>query len=241
MQIKEEIRKLIDVQKIDSQLLTLKKKKEIELPQKLSELKGSLDSKKSNLSLLEDSLKKIQLKRKEKEIDLESKEEAVRKAQAQLYQLKTNQEYKAKLKEIESLKADISIIEEDIIKILDEVEQKTKEIEGAKKKFQEEENEIKKEIAKIEEKTKKLEAEIKNLEDKRKILTSQVDKNILNRYEYLLKHRAGLALVPLKNGSCGGCFMNLPPEITNKIKQYKNLVQCEMCARLLYLEEDFEL
>ena len=234
MQIKEEIGRLIELQKIDSHLLNLKQQKDLVKPGELAQLRETLESKKTELSSKEETIKQIQIKRKERELDLEAKEEAIRKAQAQLYQLKTNQEYKAKLKEIESLKADVSVIEEDVIKILDELEEKSKELKEVQEKLQEEENRIKKEISKIE-------AEIKNLEDKRNILASQVDKNVLKRYEYLLQHRGGLAIVPLRNGSCGGCFMNLPPEITNKVKQYKDLVQCEMCARLLYLEEDFSL
>jgi len=241
MQIKEEIGRLIELQKIDSHLLNLKQQKDLVKPGELAQLRETLESKKTELSSKEETIKQIQIKRKERELDLEAKEEAIRKAQAQLYQLKTNQEYKAKLKEIESLKADVSVIEEDVIKILDELEEKSKELKEVQEKLQEEENRIKKEISKIEDKIKNLEDKIKNLEDKRNILASQVDKNVLKRYEYLLQHRGGLAIVPLRNGSCGGCFMNLPPEITNKVKQYKDLVQCEMCARLLYLEEDFSL
>jgi len=241
MQIKEEIRKLIELQKIDSHLLNLKQQKDVIKPGELARLKETLESKKTELSSKEEAIKQIQIKRKEKELDLETREEAIRKAQAQLYQLKTNQEYKAKLREIESLKADVSVVEEDIIRILDELEKKNKELKEVQEKLQEEEDKIKKEISKIEAEIKNLEAEIKNLENKRNILASEVDKNILKKYEYLLQHRGGLAIVPLRNGSCGGCFMNLPPEITNKVKQYKDLVQCEMCARLLYLEEDFNL
>ncbi|MCD6583376.1 MAG: hypothetical protein J7K71_01680 [Candidatus Omnitrophica bacterium] len=241
MQIKEEIRKLIELQKIDSHLLNLKQQKDIIKPGELAQLRETLESKKTELSSKEETIKQIQIKRKEKELDLETREEAIRKAQVQLYQLKTNQEYKAKLREIESLKADVSIVEEDIIRILDELEKKNKELREVQEKLQEEESKIKKEISKIEAEIKDLEAEIKNLENKRNILASEVDKNVLKKYEYLLQHRGGLAIVPLRDGSCGGCFMNLPPEITNKVKQYKDLVQCEMCARLLYLEEDFNL
>lgn len=239
MNVKEEIRKLIDLQAIDSQLFNLKKERDGEKPEKIREIKEDFESEKSILSSLEEETKRTQLKKKEKELDLETKEESTRKAQVQLYQLKTNQEYKAKLKEIESLKADTSIIEEDIIKILEESDEKSQKLAEKKKLIAEKEKESNLKIKQIEEEIKELDAKIKNLQDKRNILAKKVDPNVLKRYEHLLKNRNGLALVPLKDGSCGGCFMNLPPEMTNKIKQYKEIIQCEMCARMVYLAEDF--
>ena len=37
--------------------------------------------------------------------------------------------------------------------------------------------------------------------------------------------------------ACGGCNMNLPPQVINEIMMKKNLIFCESCARILYIEE----
>ncbi|MBN2119422.1 MAG: hypothetical protein JW734_00010 [Candidatus Omnitrophica bacterium] len=241
MDIKEEIRKLRDLQDIDSKFLALKNERDLALPGRIAELKESFESKKSILSALEEEVKRSQVKKKERELDLATKEEGVSKCQGQLYQLKTNQEYKAKLKEIESLKADISVIEEDILKIMEEVDQKAKTLNEKKEEFKGQEAELNKAVEKIEQDIKQLDIQVKGLEDKRGILTQGIDSVLLKDYEHLLNNRWGLALVPLKAGSCGGCHMNLPPEVTNKVKQYIEIIYCEFCARMLYLEEDFQL
>ena len=230
---------MIDLQAIDSEFLSLKKKRDVELPAKVAELKDDFESKKLVLSTLEEEHKKIQVRKKEKELDLATKEESISKCNAQLYQLKTNQEYKAKLKEIESLKADVSVIEEDILKIMDETDGKNKELSEKKGLIQQEELQAKTEIAKIEEEIKELDIKVKGLEDKRKIVSQNIDRSLLARYEHLLDNRGGLALVPLQGFSCGGCFMNLPAEVMNKVKQYHEVIECEFCARMLYLAEDF--
>lgn len=237
--IKEEIQKLIDLQKIDSRILALKRERDAEKPQQVKELKDKFDSEKSVLTSYEEELKNIQLRKKERELDLQTKEEAARKAQGQLYQLKTNQEYHAKMKEIESLKADVSVLEEDILGILEEVDNKVKELSEQKKVVEEKEKKFNEEKKRIEEEVKELDIKIKSLEDKRGILTKNINPKALSRYEHLLQAKHGLALVPLKGGSCGGCYLNLPPEMINRVKHYSQIIQCEMCARMLYLEEDF--
>ncbi len=75
---------------------------------------------------------------------------------------------------------------------------------------------------------------------KRKQVFPDVDKGILSRYERILENKEGLAIVPLKDRSCGGCFMSIPDQVVNEIKMYEQLIFCEMCARILYLEDDVQ-
>ena len=58
--------------------------------------------------------------------------------------------------------------------------------------------------------------------------------------EKILQNKQGLAVVPVQVSSCGGCFMNVPAQVINEMKKHENLVFCEMCARILYLEEDLQ-
>ena len=90
-----------------------------------------------------------------------------------------------------------------------------------------------------------MEDDIKVIEDRIKGLESQpeqavpgIDNEYLSRYERILKHKNGLALVPVDSGSCGGCQINITPKQVNTIKMNEQLVFCEMCARILYLEDD---
>lgn len=240
MNLKEEIRKLIALQEIDTSLLQLKHKKDIEKPQELEKLKNIFLEKKNSLSSFQEEVKQLQVKRKEKELELSSKEENIRKAQAQLYQLKTNKEYQAKLTEIASLKADVSLLEEDVIKILDKIEEAEKRLEKAKKEVEEEEKKFKEEEKRVKKEIEEIEIKIKELENRRKQLASQINENLLSTYEKLLKTRDGLAIVPVENENCGACHIKVTAQKINEIKMYKELIFCENCVRILYLKEDFE-
>lgn len=238
MNLKDEIRKLVQLQEIDTQIYNLREEKDVNKPRELEEIKRELEQSKQSFSISEEKVKELQLKRKNKELDLASKEENLKKAQAQLYQLKTNKEYQAKLTEIGSLKADISIVEDNVIKILDEIESAQKIFNQQKELLNQKEKEFKETDNRIKSQIKDIEAKIKNLEDKRNNFIKEIDHTVLSKYEKLLKSRHGLALVPVKNNNCGACHMIVTPQKINEIKMYNNLIFCESCVRILYIPED---
>ncbi|MCF7907621.1 MAG: hypothetical protein K9L86_01940 [Candidatus Omnitrophica bacterium] len=238
MNLKEEIRKLVDLQEIDLEIHRLKKEKDIIKPAFLKEIKDAFEESKKNLVEFEEQLKNSQLQKKDREVELASKEESLRKSQGQLLQLKTNKEYHAKLTEIGSCKADISVAEEEVIKILDEIESKKDKLDQAKKVLAEEESKFKQNEKKIIEEIKEVETELLTLENKRRVIVNEIDKNIVSRYESLLKTRNGSAIVAVKSNSCSACYLSLTHQKVNAIKMYEDLVSCESCVRLLYLPED---
>jgi len=129
--LKEQINYLIKLQAVDTQIYQLQQEKQ-NIPLKLKELEEEFTKKKENLSHLEKKGLDLQKQGKEKELDLASKEEDGRKLQTQLYQIKTNKEYTAKLKEIEAAKADVSVLEDAILVLLEETDKLKNEINNEK-------------------------------------------------------------------------------------------------------------
>ena len=240
MELKTEISKLVKLQKIDMQIHNLCREKDEEKPAQLEKLKLEFEEKKKILETAAKDLKELQLKRKNKELDLATKEDAVRKAQGHLYQLKTNKEYQVKLTEIASLKADVSILEEEVLKALDAIEEAEKRLTAVKGSLAQEDKKFKEEENKITSRVYDIEIEIKGLEDKRSIFVNDVEPSLLSRYEKLLSTRSGLAIVHADNESCGACHMRVTAQTINEIKMYKDLIFCESCVRILYVSEDIE-
>ena len=237
LSVKDQIKKIVELQKVDGEKYNLNIKLK-DKPAALEQFKAEFESHKEELKVQEEKSKAIQIDRKEKELELNSKEDEIAKANADLSQIKTNKEYTAKITEIEHIKADLSIIEEKILLSFEESDSINAEIEKEKVKVTEEEERY---LAK----KKEVEDDIKVIEDRIKVLESQheqavpgIDNEYLSRYERILKHKNGLALVPVDSGSCGGCQINITPQQVNTIKMNEQLVFCEMCARILYLEDD---
>jgi predicted nucleic acid-binding Zn-ribbon protein len=235
--IKDELRKLVELQEIDKKIFAFKKEK-TESPKILEDLQKDFDQKKAKLKSLEESKQKLLLKQKEKEGELAVKEENIKKSQSQLGQLKTNKDYQTKLTEIEGFKADKSIIEEEILKLMDEVDLIKQAVDTEKINVTNEEKNYNEKKNVLINRLKEIETSLAQFEGKRKILSATVDKKILGHYEHILYGKDGLALVMVKNNSCHGCFMHVPHQVINEIKMHEHLVICETCSRILYLEED---
>ena len=235
--LKDQIKKLVDLQKIDSEVFAIRSELN-EKPALIAEMAEEFETQKSKLKGWEEKLKQVLLKRKEVELELKTKEESIVKATGSLSTLKTNKEYTAKLAEIESIKADKSVVEDQILKFYDEGDVIQKEIDQEKKIVAEKEKVFAGRKKEIEDHIRLLEDKVKVLDVQRQQYLPEVDKNLLSRYEKILNHKDGLAIAPVKDGICGGCNMNITPQMINVIKGNAEIVECDMCSRILYLEDN---
>ena len=78
---------------------------------------------------------------------------------------------------------------------------------------------------------------LSQLDAQRKQIIPDIDPKMLHEYEKILHSRGGLALVTVKDNSCGGCHMLVPPQVINLIQMYEHIITCEVCNRILYIKE----
>jgi len=226
---------LHQLQELDSERYQLRRQQE-EKPRELERVREEVAQQEGHLHAVEERLRALQLQQKEREVELQTREDNVRKLQGQLFQLKTNKEYSAMQREIDTLKADNSLLEEEILRSFDAVEQATQErrreqqqVAAAQEQLQREERRIEEELAVIADALAKLERQ-------RGSLTPGVPPDVLSTYERILFSREGVALVPVVNETCGGCNRKLPPQVVNEAHLQARLVTCEHCSRILYVE-----
>ncbi len=234
--LEEQIKLLVELQGLDTHIFRIEDELE-SIPERIKIMEEEFKETTANLKKLEDGVKALQLKRKEREGDLESKEGTIKKYQTQMYQVKTNKEYSALQDEIGRVKADNSLIEEEVIKLLDQIDGENKEIGKEKEFLKQEESKLNEEKKRLNEEAARIKTELGNLKTQRAELALKVDKDILKKYERIIKNRDGLAVVPVANESCQGCFRIMPPQVINEIKMKSDLIVCENCTRILYIEE----
>jgi uncharacterized protein len=232
----DQMKLLVELQGLDTQIFKFEDDLE-SIPRKISEMEDHFKEKSANLKSLEDGVKSLQVKRKEREGDLQAKEEAVKKFQSQMYQVKTNKEYSAFQEEIARAKADGSLIEEDIIKMFDQIDAENKKIAQEKDYLKKEESVFGEEKKKLDEEVSRIKVDLEGLKSQRATLASKVDATLLPKYERIVSSKGGLAVVPVANDSCQGCFRIMPPQVINEIRMKTALIFCENCARILYIEE----
>lgn len=238
MGLKEELFQLADLQTIDVKIYQLSQEKDVKIPESLQSLKNDFEAKKKSLNDINETIKQTQLRKKDKELDLSAKEESITKANASLNQLKTNKEYQAKMQEIASLKADVSLLDDEVLRILEEIENAEKKKKDIEAVLAEDEKKFQQETANLNSQIKEIDIQLKILQDKRNILSKDVDKKVLTQYDHLVKNRAGVAIAPINGEICGACYMTLTAQTINEAKMYRNLVICQSCGRILYIRQE---
>lgn len=232
----DQLEVLKQLQTVDAELFRLRRQR-AEKPRELQRIEQDVGAQAARLKAAEDKQKALQLAQKEKEGELQTREANARKLQGQLLQVKTNKEYSAMQREIESLKADNSLLEEAILKTFDAIDQAMKERQVEQQRFAKEQERLNGERQRIEKDMAVIAEQIVQLERARGGLTPHVPPETLHVYDRVLKIREGVALVPVVKDACGGCHRRLPPQVLNEVLLKAKLVTCESCNRILYFDE----
>lgn len=224
------------LQAIDGELFRLRRQQQ-EKPQEFERLAAQVTEQETQLKAADSRLKALQVAQKEKEVELATREANVKKLQGQLFQLKTNREYTAMQREIDTLKADNSLLEEAIIRAFDQIDQAMKERQQAQESLAQQQERLRREREQLERDLAALEEQMAQLERSRQALVPAVAPSALETYERVLDIREGLAMVPLVSESCGGCHRRLPPQVISQVYLKADLITCESCNRILYVDE----
>ena len=80
--------------------------------------------------------------------------------------------------------------------------------------------------------------ELVALQGDRKKLADATDSDALSRYGRLMRSKGDFAVVPIRNGNCGGCHLHIPPQVVHDAKHGEELTSCEYCGRILYWQAE---
>lgn len=229
----EQLKALLDLQKIDSRVYLLERELDGK-PREKKALEDAFTARQNFAKASEQKLKELQMAQKERENELLTKETNIKKYQTQQTQVKTNKEYSSLTREIGGLKADCELFEEEILKLMDEIEQRKKVVEDDRRRLAEEEKKFKAEAVKCDARAEAIRAETATLTTERRVFLPLVEKALVAQYEKILKKREGTAVVPVVNESCGGCHMTMTPQTVNEIRIGEKMIVCESCGRILY-------
>jgi len=232
---KEQLSVFLELQKIDFRIFSLEKEL-AKVPEEKKSHEASFQDKKKSLQTSEEELKNLQMRLKERENELQTKEENIKKYESQQMQVKTNKEYSALTHEINGLKADCSVFEDEILKLMDEIEGQQKSVAQDRADIGEEEKVFHSQMSAMDKKLEEGKKEIAQLNKGRAGYISNVEKGTLGVYDKILKKRDGLAVTLLRGHSCGGCNTFLTPQTVNEILAGEKMINCETCGRILYQE-----
>ena len=237
MDLKTQVTGLVRLQDLDSEIYVLENEKAT-APQEIKVMEAVFELKKQDLVVWEKKSLDLQKQRKEKELELAANAEAIKKLSGQLFSLKTNKEFQLMQQQIADAKADGSIIEEKILISFEESDKIKAQIDSMNLKLKDEEKIFLQQKKEVESRSEEITGRLSQLNAQRKQIIPEIDPKMLQEYEKILHSRDGLAIVTVKNNSCGGCHMLVPPQVINLIKMYEHIITCEVCNRILYITEN---
>lgn len=231
--MREQLELLWELQKIDHELKNIKEDRD-RFPKEIKKLDERGNLEKEKIQKEREKIELLEKERRQKENLLMMEQEKIKKAQGKMFEIKTNREYQALLNEIEAIKESNSKVEEEILQVMDEIDE-------LKKRLAKREKELAITLEKIEEEKKRLEDKIiqddlilKRHLERREAIIKQLDSNLFNLYNMLKEKRQGLGVVSVRDETCLGCFVHIPPQMYIEVQRNNELIRCPNCNRILY-------
>ena len=232
----EEIKLLVKLQALDLWLDKAEKLKK-DLPQQIKDETRALDEARKRLETLRETLKDLELERRSKEKEIVDLGDRAGEKKGKLFQAKSNEEYSALVKEIETLKERISQLEDEVILLLDRMEEIKAQEARAQEEVKEKEKALEEAKKRAQEKIQELEETLDARKREREELVARLNKRTYQIYERVKKNR-GYAVVRAEKYTCLGCHMEIPPQLFVEVKKGEKLIQCPFCSRILHCWEE---
>ena len=231
-----DLKAVVEVQQLDQQVAELTALID-SLPKQIQTLQAQLDD---FIHAHEERKKRLTAnlkERKDLESEIKSMQEKITKHKDQLYQVKTNDQYRAMLKEIEGEEGNIRKIEDQVLEKMIESEDIQKNVQEAAARLEGEKARVASEIKRLQEERQKDMDDCAGLETRRKELAAALSESVLALYERIRTYRPSPAVAEVRDGLCTACNVRLRPQAYNDVRSNNAVLTCENCSRILYYVE----
>lgn len=228
-----DLQHLIELQKLDDVI------REIELeisslPRKIAEIESQLTSHIRQVEGDQHALTENQKSRRRREGEISAARDKISHFKDQSLMVKTNEQYKALLHEIEHQEAHIRELEDQILAEMIDSESLERKLRQAEAKLAEERQQAQREITIAEQQKRQEEQKLAHVRSERSTIQSQIAINLYETYERIAKARRGMAVVEVSDGTCGACHVHLRPQVFSEVMSNEQLRTCESCGRILF-------
>jgi predicted nucleic acid-binding Zn-ribbon protein len=173
--------------------------------------------------------------RRQLEADIRGLQEKIAKYRSQSSSVKTNEEYRALMHEVEFAEKQISGSEDKILELMISLESDEKSLKQAEIDLKAESADVEKEKAEARVRTAEDEKLLAGLREKRTTLRSGINDSALAHYDRVMRQRKS-AISEARDQKCLACFVMLRPQTWQEIRTNEQIVTCSSCGRILYFD-----
>ena len=227
---------LVKLQRLDREIERIERIR-AEGPERMGVVDSELAAFQQKVDASMEHERELLKRRRDLESEVDDTDEKIKANQGRQLQAKTNEEYRALLKEADYLRKSNTAREDELLKIMEEVEtltEENKKLAEALEQQKVEAEQKKKEIqAWLEESLKDSET----LQVDRQSIVRDVPKEHMSLYTKVYAGRNGRAVVPIVDGICQECHLQIPPQAYNELQRNETLITCPHCLRIIYWKD----
>jgi predicted nucleic acid-binding Zn-ribbon protein len=234
-----DIENLLKLQDIDKEIRRLNDEV-AELPKRVSAIEQKLAGTRAQLEKAHAAVKADEGARRKYDTSIKDLREKISKYRDQSLAVKTNEQYRALMTEIQFAEKEITANEDKILELMVTADVRDKEVKAAQAELKEETAEIEREKDRARQRTAEDEKLLAEAKGKRDLLRGGIREDLLRQYERVSKFR-GSGIAEVRDHKCMGCQVILRPQTYNDVRSGKDVVFCDSCQRILYLSPKEEL
>jgi len=237
---KEDLERLVRLQDLDHQVRKLAAEAE-EKPRLVAHERKSLEEAKARLAEAEKAAKESHMAADRLELDVRTKEDAVKKLDGQLNTATSNKVYSELLLSIRGARADIEKMEEQILARMDDTEALEAVVEKARVVVRNAEDEFREAEKSLLAQAAEIQGRLDQRRAMREVLAKEIDRDVLAVYDRVREARRGTGIATITVDAegehfCAACQMTVPIQEVSQALAASKVVQCRSCNRILCVE-----
>lgn len=233
-----DLEKLIELEKIDREIARLSDEVAA-LPKRVTAIEEKLAGDKAAVEKAKTAIKANEAGRRKLETDIQGFQQKIIKYREQSSSVKTNDEYRALMHEVEFAEKHISGCEDKILDLMIALEAEEKALKTAEIDLKAEAAEVEKEKTEVRQRTAEDEKQLKDLGEKRSQLRTGVGDSPLAHYDRVIRQRKS-AIAEARDHKCTACFVMIRPQTWQEIRTNEQIVTCSSCGRIFFFDPAHE-
>ncbi|MEO8041506.1 MAG: C4-type zinc ribbon domain-containing protein [Acidobacteriota bacterium] len=234
--MKAELEKLVDLQKTDTNIRRLKKSIET-AEERRAGIEQEFEQHAFSIREIQGNRDRLNTERADLDRQISENKTYLERADRNLKHAQNQKEYETAMRETDAIQKQIAAFETQIIEKMSGLEEVEKELESRADEISTLDTKRGAALAEFDTQIAAEQAELDEELKRRNEVFVTLPAQLAAVYNRLAQRsRDGIAVAEVVNGSCSACFMSLRPQMQVEVKRGDQIITCESCTRILYIQ-----